>query len=73
MFIDSSKESLIVALLRNYDTDEDKKEPPLILLYSENCKENRTSIESCLNLLDYNKHEWLIIGKYLLNINLRNI
>lgn len=62
LFIDSSKESLIAALLKNEEDPTAKKEPPLILLYSANCKENRSTLEACLNLLNHKRHQWLIIG-----------
>lgn len=62
MFIDSSVESLIVALLKNQTDPTEPKQPPLIILYSPHCKENRTTIKKCLDLLKYNDHQWLIIG-----------
>lgn len=61
-FIDSSVESLIIALLKNHTDPNEEKEPPIILLYSPHCKENRTSIQKCLELIRYWNYEWLVIA-----------
>lgn len=65
LFIDSSKESLIICLLKNHLDDSEAREAPIILLNSPRCKENRESLEACLKLLKYKQPEWMIIGRPL--------
>ena len=62
IFIDSSVESLVIALLKNHIDPNEPREPPIILLYSPHCRENRTSIERCLQLIKYRDLNWMVIA-----------
>lgn len=61
--MDGSKSSLKAALLKNKDNPDDQDEPPIVILYSEKCKENRTTMEKALELLNYKEFLWPICGK----------
>lgn len=59
LFIDGCTVSLKVVLLHNKN-----EKPSIPIAYSKTCKESYETMKLILDLIEYKKHEWLIIGDF---------